>query len=190
LIHLLLKYNPLIRKNNFYNFNTFNTNRHLSTIYYNEKNNKEIISEEDDDDSYIITNNTCDDDEGINESDRIKVKVYHDNNISKFKKVNGGQHINTIQSKSGSIKSKILFNNQKPIKTTKLKMGYRKKNNKFDINSLLDDDINIEEYNTKIINIQKEIKNCEMLMSAITIRIEKKDQEFDGLFFSTKEITL
>jgi len=48
----------------------------------------------------------------------------------------------------------------------------------------------IEEYNTKIINIQKEIKNCEMLMSAITIRIEKKDQEFDGLFFSTKEINL
>ena len=173
-----LKYNPLIRKNNFYNFNTFNTNRHLSTIYYNEKNNKEIISEEDDDDSYIITNNTCDDDEGINESDRIKVKVYHDNNISKFKKVNGGQHINTIQSKSGSIKSKILFNNQKPIKTTKLKMGYRKKNNKFDINSLLDDDINIEEYNTKnkIIVGLKDVKVISLKQSINNNSLETKNK--------------
>lgn len=48
----------------------------------------------------------------------------------------------------------------------------------------------IEKYNTKIVNIQTEIKNCEMLISAITIRIEKRDQEFDGLFFSTKEINL
>ena len=29
-----------------------------------------------------------------------------------------------------------------------------------------------------------------MLMSSITIRIERKDQEFDGLFFSKKEIIL
>ena len=52
------------------------------------------------------------------------------------------------------------------------------------------DEKKIKEYEKKIIDIKTDIKNCEMLMSSITIRIERKDQEFDGLFFSKKEITL
>ena len=52
------------------------------------------------------------------------------------------------------------------------------------------DEKKIKEYEKKIIAIKTDIKNCEMLMSSITIRIERKDQEFDGLFFSKKEITL
>ena len=52
------------------------------------------------------------------------------------------------------------------------------------------DEKNIKEYENKIKNIQTDIKSCEMLLSPITIKIEKKEQEFDGLFFSTKEIKL
>ena len=52
------------------------------------------------------------------------------------------------------------------------------------------DEKKIKEYEKKIIDIKTDIKNCEMLMSSITIRIERKDQEFDGLFFSKKEIIL
>ena len=52
------------------------------------------------------------------------------------------------------------------------------------------DENKIKECDEKINSLQKEIDKCEILMKKITIKIEKKDQEFDGLFFTTKEINL
>ena len=39
------------------------------------------------------------DDEGINKSDRIKIKIYHNNNISSFKEINKNKMLNGIQKK-------------------------------------------------------------------------------------------
>ena len=147
--------NDIRFKNNYYNFNIFKekykmAKNQLSTIYYNKRNKKDIISEEEDDkeDEYVIVNNV-ENDEGINQSDRIKVKIYHDNNISQLKKLNNNKQLNKINNKSGILRRNILFKNQKPLKNTKLKTIHEKKRSKFDINSLLDNDINIEEEPTK-----------------------------------------
>ncbi len=155
--------NAFFDKNKYsININKNNNNKKLSTIScskINKINSKETISEGDDDDSCIINHN-CDE-KRINESDRIKVKIYHDNNIAKFKKMNAGPYINNIQSKSGFIKRNILFNNQNnQIKKMKIKIGSIHRRNKFDINNLLDDDINLEEDNTqnKIIIGLKDVK--------------------------------
>ena len=43
---------------------------------------------------------------------------------------------------------------------------------------------------TQIQKIKEEIKNYEMLLKVITIRINRADQEFDGLFFSSNEFML
>lgn len=43
---------------------------------------------------------------------------------------------------------------------------------------------------TEIQKIKEEIKNYEMLLKEITIRINRTDQEFDGLFFSLNEFML
>lgn len=43
---------------------------------------------------------------------------------------------------------------------------------------------------TQIQKIKEEIKNYEMLLKVITIRINRTDQEFDGLFFSSNEFRL
>jgi hypothetical protein len=42
----------------------------------------------------------------------------------------------------------------------------------------------------KIENIKNEIKNYESLLKKITIKIKRCDQELDGLFFTTKQISL
>ena len=155
------KYDTIVsynnKKNNYSNYNTFNLNHkatnNKSTIFGDENYKNTISEEEEDDDDYIINNN-YDDDEGIKGNDRIKVKIYHDNNISQFKKINTTQQLNTIQNrdininKNGIIKKNFLFKNQK--QNPKLKITHEKKKTKFDINSLLDDEgINIEEEPTK-----------------------------------------
>ena len=47
-----------------------------------------------------------------------------------------------------------------------------------------------EQLETEINNIKKQIENYEMLLKVITIRITRMEQEFDGLYFSSKKITL
>ena len=158
-----------MKNKNNYNFNSFKknykTNRHKSTIYYNEQDKNSIISEESDDDFLMASN--CDD-ERIKESDRIKVKTYHDNNISKFKKLNTAQNINILnknknnnhQNKTSLLKNNVLFKTQRAIKKTAVKIYQEKKKNKFDINKLLDEDMNIDEPQTqnKIIVGLKDVK--------------------------------
>ena len=152
-----------MKKNiNNYSFSgNYKSNRHISNINFNEQDGKDIISEEENDDDDILLADNCDD-EGINESDRIKVKIYHDNNISKFKKIDNGngngkemanvfnkKNIYQNKNKSDILKKNIIFNSQRPLKKTVCKITQEKKKNKFDINALLDNDINIEEESTK-----------------------------------------
>ena len=66
-----------------------------------------------------------------------------------MKKLNNNKQLNKINNKSGILRRNILFKNQKPLKNTKLKTIHEKKRSKFDINSLLNNDINIEEEPTK-----------------------------------------
>ena len=144
------------KKVNNYSFSgNYKSNRHILNINFNEEDGKDIISEEENDDDDILIADNCDD-EGINESDRIKVKIYHDNNISKFKKIDNGKEMANLikkkinyQNKSDILKKNIIFNSQRPIKKTVCKIPQEKKKNRFDINALLDNDINIEEESTK-----------------------------------------
>lgn len=82
-----------------------------------------------------------------------------------------------------------------------LKKKYSKENiyyeleKKKDEKELLEEDYKLEEieqseYEQKISEIEKEINKKEMLLQEITITIERLDEEFDGLFFSSKEIKL
>ena len=76
--------------------NANNTNRNI------RNNMKEIISEEkDSEEEYTPLNDLNNNlqDEGINETERVKIKTYHDNNISKFKEANN-EHITCNYSKT------------------------------------------------------------------------------------------
>ena len=157
--------NNNIINNNYSNYYTFDknhktTNKYKSTYFFNDNEKKTISEEEDDDEDYIINNNYDNyDDEGINGSDRIKVKKYHDNNISQFKKINNFSQLNTISNENGNLKKNFLIKNQK--QNPKIKLAREKKKSKFDINSLLDDEeINIEEepIQKKIIVGLKDVK--------------------------------
>ena len=185
-------------KNNFSNYNTFNDkfntiNKQLSIIYYNKRNKKDIISEEEDDkeDEHLIINNG-ENDEGINESDRIKVKIYHDNNISQLKKLNNSKKLNRLNNKSGILMKNILFKNQKPFKTSKLKIIHEKKRSKFDINSLLESDLNLEEeqIKNKIIVGLKDVKVIS-LKPKISIKVNnslEKRCKINSKLFKSKYI--
>jgi len=211
--------NKKINNYSFCGSGNYRSNRHISNINFNE-NGKDIISEEEnDDDDYLIADN-CDD-EGINESDRIKVKIYHDNNISKFKKIDNGNgkempnlfnKKNNYQNKTGALpfKKNIIFNSQRPIKKTICKINPEKKANKFDINKLLDNDINIEEEpakkkiivglkDVKVISLKKSIGsgqnsldnkkgrvNSKLVKPNLIIPGEKMDLDNAHSFISTK----
>ena len=204
------------KKGNNYSFNgNYKTNRHISTINFKGQGEKDIISEEENDDDILIADNY--DDEGINESDRIKVKKYHDNNISKFKKIDNGNETinlfnkkNNYQNKSDKFKRNYIFNSQRPIKKTVCKIDQEKKLNRFDINTLLDNDINIEEEPTKkkiivglkdvkVISLKKSLGsgqnsldnkksgvNSKLVKPNLIIPGEKMDFENAHSFISTK----
>ena len=170
-----------LKKANFSNYNTYNesykfkNNKQISTIYFTKRNKNDIISEEeyddiDDNEGFILSSN-MQDDEGINGSDRIKVKSYHDNNISQLKKINNNPKMLNIKNKNGILIRNVLFKSHKPNKKEQLKNINGKKKIKFDINSLLDQDINIEEEQTKnkIIVGLKDVKVISSKQTSSTI---------------------
>ncbi len=128
--------------NHFLN-NANNTNRNI------RNNMKEIISEEkDSEEEYTPLNDLNNNlqDEGINETERVKIKTYHDNNISKFKETNN-EHITNAGSDN------ITNNENKIIKKnpgiTLSQQVLEKKKSKFDIKSLLSEEELNEDENTK-----------------------------------------
>ena len=78
---------------------------------------------------------------------------------------------------------------------------YSKENLEFELNSkkneltILQEKVNLnkiknEEVQKNINELKVEIDNINKLLKRIIIKIEKKDREFDGLFFASKKIVL
>ena len=112
---------------------------------------REIISEEKEpEEEYSSNVNDISNlgDEGINETGRIKIKKYHDNNISKFKKkYNNEEIINNNKENISTIQKEKNNNNKQFIALSQ--QTQQKKKSLFDIKSLLNDDFNDEDENTK-----------------------------------------
>ena len=162
--------------NQFFNYKMSNTFRNKKNIIYDmyNKNKKDVIKEEQEGttEDYnllgnISTNNNVED-EGVSETGRVKIKKYHDNNISKFEKLNKAQAddnsnkkiINQtidIINRENSIVKKNMFNKKTVMP---INQGTHKKNkSKFDIKSLLKEDFEDEEITkNKIIIGLKDIK--------------------------------
>ena len=134
------KYQTIIHNNNELNkkinnkINKFLNNKNMRNNKANNNNMKEIISEvkETEEDLSLPPEVTIFDDEGVHGTERVKIKNYHDNNISKFKKINiilpeeinnsNKENKNTIQNEKR--KSELITVNPQT---------HHKKKSKFDI---------------------------------------------------------
>ena len=160
------KYQTIIHNNNELNkkinnkINKFLNNKSMRNNKANNNNMKEIISEvkETEEDLSLPPEVTIFDDEGVHGTERVKIKNYHDNNISKFKKINiilpeeinnsNKENKNTIQNEKR--KSELITVNPQT---------HHKKKSKFDIKSILNtEDIDEENTKNKIIVGLKDIK--------------------------------
>ena len=160
------KYQTIIHNNNELNkkinnkINKFLNNKNMRNNKANNNNMKEIISEvkETEEDLSLPPEVTIFDDEGVHGTERVKIKNYHDNNISKFKKINiilpeeinnsNKENKNTIQNEKR--KSELITVNPQT---------HHKKKSKFDIKSILNtEDIDEENTKNKIIVGLKDIK--------------------------------
>ena len=125
---------------------------------------KEIISEvkEPEEDLSLPLEVTILDDEGVNGTERVKIKKYHDNNISKFKKINkvsqedlNKENKSTIQNDKSILKKSIKKNDLNQL----TQQTHQKKSSKFDIKSILNaEDIDEDNTKNKIIVGLKDIK--------------------------------
>ena len=151
------KYQTIINNNKSSNNINKKINNKINKFLRNKNNNmKDIISEEKEtEEEFTLPNDMNNfDDEGIIGTERVKIKKYHDNNISKYKKVinddnNNNENKSTIQNEKSNLK-KIIFEqsgNKKSIITMN-QQTHQKKKSKFDIKSLFNDDI-IDEEDTK-----------------------------------------
>ena len=165
------KYQTIISNNEISKKVNNKINKFLNNKNIRNKNTmKEIISEvkEPEEDLSLPLEVTILDDEGVNGTERVKIKKYHDNNISKFEKLNKAQAddnsnkkiINQtidIINRENSIVKKNMFNKKTVMP---INQGTHKKNkSKFDIKSLLKEDFEDEEITkNKIIIGLKDIK--------------------------------
>lgn len=125
-------------------------NKFLNSKNY-RNNMKEIISEEKEtEEDYSLPNEINEqDDEGIKGTERVKIKKYNDNNISKFKKMCDNN--NTIDNAKKEIKTNFILINQQ-------QQSHQKHKTKFDIKSILNEDIDDDNEKNKIIIGLKDIK--------------------------------
>ena len=125
-------------------------NKFLNSKNY-RNNMKEIISEEKEtEEDYSLPNEINEqDDEGIKGTERVKIKKYNDNNISKFKKMCDNN--NTIDNAKKEIKTNFIIINQQ-------QQSHQKHKTKFDIKSILNEDIDDDNEKNKIIIGLKDIK--------------------------------
>ena len=110
------KYQTIINNNEISKKINNKINKFLNNKNIRNKNTmKEIISEvkEPEEDLSLPLEVTILDDEGVNGTERVKIKKYHDNNISKFKKINivsqedlNKENKSTIQNDKSILKKK------------------------------------------------------------------------------------
>ena len=159
------KYQTIINNNEISKKINNKINKFLNNKNIRNKNTmKEIISEvkEPEEDLSLPLEVTILDDEGVNGTERVKIKKYHDNNISKFKKINivsqedlNKENKSTIQNDKSILKKNIKKNDLTQLN----QQTHQKKSSKFDIKSILNaEDIDEDNTKNKIIVGLKDIK--------------------------------
>ena len=159
------KYQTIISNNKISKKINNKINKFLNNKNIRNKNTmKEIISEvkEPEEDLSLPLEVTILDDEGVNGTERVKIKKYHDNNISKFKKINivsqedlNKENKSTIQNDKSILKKSIKKNDLNQL----TQQTHQKKSSKFDIKSILNaEDIDEDNTKNKIIVGLKDIK--------------------------------
>ena len=159
------KYQTIINNNEISKKINNKINKFLNNKNIRNKNTmKEIISEvkEPEEDLSLPLEVTILDDEGVNGTERVKIKKYHDNNISKFKKINivsqedlNKENKSTIQNDKSILKKSIKKNDLIQLN----QQTHQKKSSKFDIKSILNaEDIDEDNTKNKIIVGLKDIK--------------------------------
>ena len=159
------KYQTIISNNEISKKINNKINKFLNNKNIRNKNTmKEIISEvkEPEEDLSLPLEVTILDDEGVNGTERVKIKKYHDNNISKFKKINkvsqedlNKENKSTIQNDKSILKKSIKKNDLNQL----TQQTHQKKSSKFDIKSILNaEDIDEDNTKNKIIVGLKDIK--------------------------------
>ena len=159
------KYQTIINNNEISKKVNNKINKFLNNKNIRNKNTmKEIISEvkEPEEDLSLPLEVTILDDEGVNGTERVKIKKYHDNNISKFKKINKVSQEDLNKENKSTIQNdkSILKKNVKKNDLTQLnQQTHQKKSSKFDIKSILNaEDIDEDNTKNKIIVGLKDIK--------------------------------
>ena len=159
------KYQTIINNNEISKKINNKINKFLNNKNIRNKNTmKEIISEvkEPEEDLSLPLEVTILDDEGVNGTERVKIKKYHDNNISKFKKINKVSQEDLNKENKSTIQNdkSILKKNVKKNDLTQLnQQTHQKKSSKFDIKSILNaEDIDEDNTKNKIIVGLKDIK--------------------------------
>ena len=159
------KYQTIISNNEISKKVNNKINKFLNNKNIRNKNTmKEIISEvkEPEEDLSLPLEVTILDDEGVNGTERVKIKKYHDNNISKFKKINKVSQEDLNKENKSTIQNdkSILKKNVKKNDLTQLnQQTHQKKSSKFDIKSILNaEDIDEDNTKNKIIVGLKDIK--------------------------------
>ena len=159
------KYQTIISNNEISKKINNKINKFLNNKNIRNKNTmKEIISEvkEPEEDLSLPLEVTILDDEGVNGTERVKIKKYHDNNISKFKKINkvsqedlNKENKSTIQNDKSNLKKNVKKNDLTQLN----QQTHQKKSSKFDIKSILNaEDIDEDNTKNKIIVGLKDIK--------------------------------
>ena len=159
------KYQTIISNNEISKKVNNKINKFLNNKNIRNKNTmKEIISEvkEPEEDLSLPLEVTILDDEGVNGTERVKIKKYHDNNISKFKKINivsqedlNKENKSTIQNDKSILKKNVKKNDLTQLN----QQTHQKKSSKFDIKSILNaEDIDEDNTKNKIIVGLKDIK--------------------------------
>ena len=159
------KYQTIINNNEISKKINNKINKFLNNKNIRNKNTmKEIISEvkEPEEDLSLPLEVTILDDEGVNGTERVKIKKYHDNNISKFKKINkvsqedlNKENKSTIQNDKSILKKNVKKNDLAQLN----QQTHQKKSSKFDIKSILNaEDIDEDNTKNKIIVGLKDIK--------------------------------
>ena len=178
---------PMIfQKNNnsFYSANIISNNFESSTEFLFKKDNQDFIT------SFIMADITKELSEVKGEMTRTKNKLDSLKGDDKEKKMLKEKLI-ILNKMYDFLKNKYSKKNiEESLKKKREELAYFEERIKFENLMQKSGNQNKKEYEKEKQKIKKEIENYEMLLKVITIRIERKDQEFDGLFFSSKEIKL
>ena len=179
LVYSEKKYQTIINNNDMSKKINNKISKFLNNKNMRNKNTmREILSEvkESEEDLSLPPEVTIFDDEGVQGTERVKIKKYHDNNISKFKKINilSPEEMNKENKSTIHNEKSILKKNIENDLTSLNQQIHQKKNSKFDIKSILNtEDIDEDNIKNKIIVGLKDIKVISLKQSTQNLNNNK-----------------